>query len=106
MLFYMFAEGEPPERDFMDIFNRTGLAGPLTIPIEFLDRQKKFGFVGGVASTAGPVPSYVHGLLTQQPITTASKSLPFVSGFKAPREQIQGLGSRDTSRTEGIAGRY
>ena len=106
MLFYMFAECEPPERDFMDIFNRTGLAGPLTIPIEFLDRQKKFGFVGGVASTAGPVPSYVHGLLTQQPITTASKSLPFVSGFKAPREQIQGLGSRDTSSTEGIAGRY
>ncbi|MEK9747675.1 MAG: hypothetical protein VW443_05235 [Pseudomonadales bacterium] len=74
-VYYAGSDSEPPERDFLDVFFRTGLMGALTMPIESIAMIGERGMgMDNIAYQMGPIFSLSYGALTKSPDRTLANT--------------------------------
>jgi len=105
-IYYAGSEREPPDRDLIDLMLRTGLAGPGTIPIEFVKWSSTQGVGSAAIHTAGPSVSLATNFFTQDLDTALSKMVPLMSGSSAAFKDFLRHSGSDTDQTDQVMGRF
>jgi hypothetical protein len=103
-IYYAGSEREPPDRDLIDLMLRTGLAGPATIPIEFMKWSSTQGVGSAAIHTAGPSVSLATNFFTQEFDTALSKMFPVLSGSSAAFKDF--MRHNDSDQTDQVMGRF